>query len=248
MPKHLSVIESRWALEVKDLSVKYRRYIRKVNTLKDFVTHFFTQSHYDEFWALNGVSLRVEKGECLGVIGPNGAGKSTLLKVLARVIEPEEGEIVVNGKLIPLLELGAGFRGDLTGRENVQLNAAIFGLPHYKMPERTKSIVEFAEIGDFIDAPINTYSSGMRARLGFSVACDFDADIYLLDEIFSAGDVAFRKKALARTRKLFSDKKTIVFVSHSLGQVRELCSRVIYMNGGRIVFDGETEKAISMYL
>ncbi len=236
------------AIEARGLGIQYRRYLRQVTTLKDSVVGLFKGSHYQSYWALRELSLLIRPGERVGVIGPNGAGKTTLLKAVAGVLPPSEGEMITRGRIAPLFGLGGGFRNDLTGRENIFLNGAILGLRRKEIEERVGRIIDFAEIGDFIDAPLHTYSSGMRARLGFSVATDINPEILLLDEVLSAGDARFRTKAIERLESLFSAGKTVVVVSHAMNQVERLSDRVVYLHKGRIVADGEPKEVIRLYL
>ena len=237
-----------YAIEVRGLTIQYRRYLKKVTTLKESVVGLFRGNHFESYWALRDLDLLVKKGERIGVIGPNGAGKTTLLKAISGVLPPADGTVVTRGRIAPLFGLGGGFRADLTGRENVYLNGAILGFSMRRIKSRIDQIVEFAGIGDFIDAPLHTYSSGMRARLGFSVATDVDPEILLLDEILAAGDAQFRAQAIERIESFFSTGKTIIVVSHSLDQIRRLCNRVIYLQAGRLVADGDPEEVIEKYL
>ena len=217
-------------------------------TFKEAAVNLFRGAHYENFWALRNVDLTVRRGESLGIIGPNGAGKSTLLKAIARILPASEGTIVAEGRVAPLINLGAGFNNELTGRENILLNGAIMGLSRQEMKRRMDKIIDFADIGDFIDVPLVSYSSGMRARLGFAVVSDVDADIVLLDEIFSVGDEEFRAKAGARTEQFFkSQHMTVVVVSHSLEIIERLCDRVIHVRKGEIVDDGPPEAVIAEY-
>lgn len=236
------------AIEAKSLSIGYRRYLKKDITLKSAAISLFQGTHFKTFWALENLDLTLKKGERLGIIGPNGAGKSTLLKAIAGVLPPTKGTLKTRGRISPLLELGAGFRDDLTGIENIFLNGAIMGLSPSQMNERLDRIIDFADIGDFVNAPLVTYSSGMRARLGFAVATDVDPDILLLDEVLSVGDVAFQAKAMARMDKLFDSDKTVVVVSHSMEHVRRLCDYVIYLEKGAVAKQGPTEEVIKQYL
>jgi ABC-type polysaccharide/polyol phosphate transport system ATPase subunit len=247
MPESRSV-SSDIAIMAENLGIQYRRYLRKVTTLKDAVVGLFKGSHFESFWALRELDLTIQRGERVGVIGPNGAGKTTFLKALAGVLPPTVGRIHTQGRVVPLLGLGGGFRIDLTGRENVFLNGAILGLKREQIKERFDRIVEFAEIGDFIDAPLKTYSTGMRARLGFAVATDVDTDILLIDEVFSAGDADFGEKARERLDSLLERGNTFVVVSHGMAQIRELCDRVLYLRGGRLIMDGESQATIDRYM
>lgn len=235
------------AIRVTDLWKKYRRYHEKHQTLKDTVLKL-GRAKYDEFWALSGVSLEVKRGDALGIIGENGSGKSTLLKILARILRPTMGKVEANGKVSALLELGAGFHPDLTGAENIYLNASILGLSKKLVSERFDQIVEFAGLQDFIDTPVRNYSSGMYARLGFSVAVNVDPDILLVDEVLAVGDEFFQKKCFDKMAEFKAAGKTIILVSHSLGQVEALCERAVFLHQGVVHSAGNTGKVISDYL
>lgn len=202
----------------------------------------------EDLWALQDVSFSVEEGETVGVVGPNGAGKSTLLKLITRIIEPTSGEIEVNGRVGALLELGAGFHPDLTGRENIYLNGSILGLSRAEIGQREHEIISFAELERFIDMPVRHYSSGMRMRLGFSVAAHTDPRILLVDEVLAVGDETFQHKCLDRIMEMRRGGVTICFVSHGLGQVRRLCSRAIWLDGGTIRAEGDVDDVVSSYL
>lgn len=230
------------------MGVQYRRYHKKVTTLKDAVVSLFQGSHFDTFWALRGVNLEVFPGERLGVVGPNGSGKSTLLKAIAGILPPTEGTLTTQGRIAPLLGLGGGFKPTLTGRENVYLCGAMMGMKRREIEERFERIVDFAGIGDFIDAPLTTYSNGMKARLGFAVATDVDPDILLLDEVLSVGDEAFRLKATERMKALLDSGRTVVLVSHSMTVVKDVCDRVLYLSRGEQVALGPPGETIERYL
>ena len=234
-------------IELRGLGIRYRRYTRKVTTLKEAAVSLFRGSQFDAYWAIRGLDLEVRQGESVGIIGPNGSGKSTLLKAICGVLPPCEGTVRTSGRIAPLLELGGGFSSELTGRENIFLNGAIMGCKRSEMKERLESIIAFADIGDFIDAPISTYSSGMRARLGFAVATDVDPDILLLDEVFAVGDASFSAKAMARTESFFRSQRTVITVSHSLPMIQRLCTRVIYLRAGRVLRDGAPAEVIQHY-
>ena len=201
-----------------------------------------------EFWALEDVSFQVKRGGSLGIIGPNGAGKSTMLKLLSRILKPNRGSFVINGRVTSLIEIGAGFHQDLTGRENIFLNATIHGMSRKQIRVREGQIIEFAEIEEFIDTPVKRYSSGMKARLGFAIAAHLDPDILLVDEVLSVGDVKFRQKCLAHMERLLDSNVTLVFISHILDQVRRLCPETLVLDRGRVIFEGPTEEATSVYL
>ncbi|GIV03278.1 MAG: hypothetical protein KatS3mg015_2108 [Fimbriimonadales bacterium] len=197
--------------------------------------------------AVDDVSFEVRPGECVGVVGKNGAGKSTLLGLLARVYKPTSGEIHLSGTVAPLLELGAGFHPDLTGIENVYFNGVILGLTRKQVTERLEKIIEFSEIGDYVDAPVRTYSSGMLLRLGFSVAVHVDASILLVDEALAVGDIEFQKKCLARIAEFQANGGAILFVSHDMDAVRRAADRVLWMRAGKVYQDGPTEEVLSAY-
>ncbi|MBJ79716.1 MAG: teichoic acid ABC transporter ATP-binding protein [Myxococcales bacterium] len=234
-------------IEASNLGICYRQYREKTVTLKDFVVNLFSGSKFKEFWALRNLDLNVRRGEHLGLIGANGCGKSTLLKAIASVLPAREGNISVHGMVTPLIELGAGFNAELTGRENIFLNGAIMGLSRQNMQERFDRIVDFAELEEHIDIPIRNYSSGMRTRLGFSVAADIEPEILLLDEIFAVGDESFKLKCQVRMQEIFDKGVTVIMVSHSLPLIAEYCERVIFMDKGQIVADGPTDEVIKRY-
>ena len=202
----------------------------------------------DTFWALNDVSFRVQPGEALGIIGTNGAGKSTILKVLAGIMRPERGRVRVNGRLTALIEVGAGFHGELTGRENIYLGGAILGMTRHEVREKLDTIIDFAGVGPFIDTPVKRYSTGMQARLGFSIAAHVSPDVLLVDEVLSVGDAVFRVRCLDRMSELVQSGLTLVFVSHNLEQVRRICPRTVVLEEGRVAFHGPTEQAIEKYV
>jgi ABC-type polysaccharide/polyol phosphate transport system ATPase subunit len=202
----------------------------------------------DAFWAVEDVSFRVAPGEAVGVIGPNGAGKSTVLKLLAGILRPERGGIQVRGRVTSLIEVGAGFHGDLTGRENIFLNGAILGMTRAEVRTKLDTIVDFAGIGPFLDTPVKRYSTGMQARLGFSIAAHVAPDILLVDEVLSVGDAVFRVRCLDHMSTLVRSGVTLLFVSHNLEQVRRICPRTLVLRGGQAVFDGPTDRAIEQYI
>lgn len=207
----------------------------------------FKKEPREEFWALRDVSFSVDKGETVGIIGPNGAGKSTMLKLISRIIEPTSGNIEVNGRVGALLELGAGFHPDLTGRENVYLNGSILGLSRAEIEKKMDEIIDFAELERFIDMPVRHYSSGMYMRLGFSVAVHIEPEILLVDEVLAVGDAAFQRKCLEEIHELRQEGVTIMFVSHSAETVRQLCSRAIWLDEGRVATNGPAEAVVARY-
>jgi len=199
------------------------------------------------FWALDDVSFDVRYGERVGIVGRNGAGKSTLLKILSRVVYPTHGEVRYRGRLVSLLEVGTGFHGDLTGRENVFLNASIHGLTRTEIDARFPSIAAFADVGDFLDTPVKRYSRGMHMRLAFAVAVHLDPDILILDEVLSVGDAEFQRKCLERVEALVSEGRTLLFVSHSASALRAFCDRCIWLDAGRLQADGPTEQILAQF-
>jgi ABC-type polysaccharide/polyol phosphate transport system ATPase subunit len=238
--------DDRHAIVVEDLHEIFRIYTEKRPGLKERL-YRFRRANYTEFHALNGVSLSVRHGETVALIGHNGSGKSTLLKCLARILPADRGSVTVNGRVATLLELGAGFHEELSGRENIYLNGAILGLSRSEIDESFDAIVDFAGVRDFLDTPVRNYSSGMYVRLGFAIAVHVDPDILLVDEVLSVGDSAFQEKSLARMRSFSQRGKTVVLVSHDLSAVRHLCERTIVLDHGEIVFDGDTDEAVDVY-
>jgi len=238
-----------FAVQVENVSVRYRLSSLKTNSLKEFAIRIFQRSvAYHDFWALKEVSLNVMKGEIFGLVGHNGAGKSTLLKSVARVLRPTSGRIRVFGRMAPLLSVGAGFHPELTGRENVYLNGAILGFTNQEMAEKFDRIVDFAELGEYIEQPLRTYSSGMRARLGFAVATDSRPDVLIIDEILSVGDESFREKSADRMRTYQEEGATTVIVSHNLAMMEQICHRIGWIHGGRLCMIGEASEVIAAYL
>lgn len=201
------------------------------------------------FMALNGIDLEIYRGEALGIIGSNGAGKSTLLKLLCRVTAPSEGEIDIYGRIASMLEVGTGFNGEMTGRENIYMNGTILGMTKAEIDEKLDEIVEFSEVRDFIDTPVKRYSSGMYVKLAFSVAAHLDSEIMIMDEVLAVGDMNFQKKCLKKMREAAkNDKRTVLYVSHNMNTIRKLCDRCIVLDQGRIIFQGNVEDAISVYM
>ncbi len=238
--------DPRWAVQVDGLWERFRIAGDRPPTLKERL-FTFRRAEYRQFEALKGVSLRIRHGESVALIGHNGSGKSTLLKCIAGILPADEGSVRVDGRLATLLELGAGFHPDLTGRENVYLNGAILGLTRREVDGSFAAIVDFAGVGEFIDTPVRNYSSGMYVRLGFAIAVHVDPDVLLVDEVLSVGDAAFQERSLARMRGFVERGKTVVLVSHDLGAVRALCRRTVVLDHGRLVFDGPTDDAIEAY-
>jgi ABC-type polysaccharide/polyol phosphate transport system ATPase subunit len=234
-------------LELKGVSKKYR--IRSdVDTNGSVLRKLLSaRKRKQDFWALKDISFNVQRGAALGIIGHNGAGKSTILKLLSRITTPSSGEIMINGRLSALIEVGSGFHPELTGRENVYLNGSILGMMRREITAKLESIIEFAELRQFIDTPVKRYSSGMYVRLGFSIAAHLDPDILLLDEVLAVGDEAFQRKCIDRIMELKKNETTIVFISHDLRAVQKLCDRVILLKKGHIEADGDPAETIALY-
>ena len=235
------------AIDAADLGVRYSLRFTKKSTLRNSVGQLFSRQAPEPFWALRHVSFNVVRGESLAVIGPNGAGKSTLLQVLAGILIPSEGSVAVRGHVSSLLTLGAGFDQELTGRENILLAGAFLGLDDPIVRELLPTIVEFADLGPFIDAPIRTYSSGMRARLGFAIATSVDPDILLLDEVLATGDATFRSKSKQRVIELVKAAKGIVLVTHDMTWVTEYCNRAILLERGKLIIEGDPAEVVAVH-
>jgi homopolymeric O-antigen transport system ATP-binding protein len=238
-----------YAIDVQDMGVRYSLRFTRKTTLRETFRNLATRRNGPaEFWALQHITFRLTHGESLAVIGPNGAGKSTLLQVLAGIIEPTEGAVDVQGHVSSLLTLGAGFDTELTGRENILLAGAFLGMEQVEMVDRLPGIIEFADIGMFIDAPIKTYSSGMRARLGFSIATAVDPDVLLLDEVLGTGDQVFRAKSQARVMELVRKARGIILVTHDMQWVREFCNKAMLIEKGRIISEGSPEDVVALHV
>lgn len=236
------------ALRVENVSMKFNLSAEKVNDLKDYVIKFLKrQLRYQEFWALRNVSFELNEGDRLGILGFNGAGKSTLLKVIAGVLKPTEGKVTKRGTIVPLLELGAGFDSQYTGAENIYLYGAVLGYSKEFIDEKYDEIVKFSELGDFINVPLKNYSSGMKARLGFSIATVVEPDILIVDEVLSVGDAKFRKKSEKKIMSMFDKGVTVLFVSHSLEQVKRLCDKAILLEKGQIIAAGTVKEVSAIY-
>jgi ABC-type polysaccharide/polyol phosphate transport system ATPase subunit len=235
------------AIKVINMTKTFKLYSDKPNTLKERIVRGW-KNKPEIRTVLKDINLEIKKGETVALIGVNGSGKSTLLKLMTKIIYPNKGKVETQGKLTSLLELGAGFHPDFTGRENIYFNAAIFGLTKQEIDNRLQDIIDFSELGDFIDSPVRTYSSGMYMRLAFSVAINVDAEILLIDEILAVGDQHFSDKCFAKLQELAASDKTIVIVSHSLPAVRTLCKRAVWINNGVIAKDGNCDEVIDAYL
>lgn len=235
------------AIEVNDIQKSFKVYFDKSNLLKERVL-FWKRNRYERRDVLKGISFSVRKGEAVGLVGHNGCGKSTMLKLLTKIMYPDFGTIEMKGRVSALIELGAGFHPDMSGRENIYTNAAIFGLTKKEIDKKIDDIIAFSELAEFIDNPVRIYSSGMYMRLAFAVAINVDADILLIDEILAVGDAAFQEKCFNRLKEIKAQGTTIVIVSHSLDQIEEICERSIWIDGGRIRAEGEPEKVHAEYL
>lgn len=252
MDKRVEVmkVEKNVAISVTHVSKDFKLYYDKANTLKEKLLFFSVKnkSKNDILHVLKNINLTIKKGESVALIGTNGSGKSTLLKLMTKIIYPNKGKIVTNGRLTSLLELGAGFHDDFTGRENIYFNASIFGLNKKQIDQRIDDIIKFSELEEFIDNPVRTYSSGMYMRLAFSVAINVQADILLIDEILAVGDQHFQEKCFSKLEELKKSGKTIVIVTHSMDQVKKFCDRAVWLYQGEVKMDDSTEKVVSEYL
>ena len=238
------------SIKITDVSVRYRLYREKPETFQEYIIHRLKgrKTDHKEFWALSQVNIDILRGETFGIIGVNGSGKSTLLKVIAGVIKPTIGSVFVNGKIAPLIELGAGFDMELTGYENIYLNASILGLSRREIDAKFKDIVNFSELHDFIYSPLRSYSSGMVARLGFSIATEVDPDVLIIDEILAVGDEHFRKKCSDRISSFKKRGVTLLLVSHNIGDVKTLCNKVLWLDKGLPRMFGGSEAVTAEYL
>jgi ABC-type polysaccharide/polyol phosphate transport system ATPase subunit len=235
-------------IRFEQVGVRYRVPHERIDTFKEYaIRRLRGRISHHEFWALRGISLEIEQGEVFGIIGRNGAGKSTLLKVVSRVLHPTHGRVWIRGTVAPLLELGAGFHPELTGRENVFLNGTLLGRTQREIVDRFDSIVEFSGLDDFVEAPIRTYSSGMVARLGFAVAMAWTPDVLLLDEILAVGDAPFQNKCMERIRAFCEGGTTVLFVTHDLAALQTLCRRAVWIDHGEVQCLGPTADVVSAY-
>ena len=237
-----------YKIAVDSVYKTFNVYLDKANTIKEKLLFLFSRNKKEKREVLKGINLKIKQGEVVALIGTNGSGKSTLLKLMTQIIYPNKGKIITNGKLTSLLELGAGFHPDFSGRENIYFNASIFGLTKKEIDRRIDDIIEFSELGQYIDNPVRTYSSGMYMRLAFSVAINVDADILLIDEILSVGDEHFQNKCYNKMRELKEQGKTMVFVTHNMSAVKELCDRTVWLYNGIIKMDGNTNEVVDAYV
>lgn len=235
-------------VEVRDVSMRFRMPTQKIDNLKElFIKFVKRQLKYEDFWVLKNISFHVNRGESVGILGKNGAGKSTLLKLISGIIEPTSGSITVRGSIVPLLRLGAGFDMEATGKENVFLNGAMLGFSKKEMRERYDSIVEFAELGRFMNMPLKNYSNGMIARLGFAIAVDVNPDLLIVDEILAVGDATFQQKCAEKIASLQANGTTLLLVSHNAAQVKRLCKRALWIKDGSIVMYDDADKVSDAY-
>lgn len=235
-------------IEVKNVTMRFNMSKERVDSLKEYLIKLVKhQLKFEEFIALNNVSLSIKKGEVVGIVGLNGSGKSTLLKVISGILSPSNGSAAISGSISPLIELGAGFDFDLTARENVFLNGSVLGFSKQTMTEKMDEIIDFAELRDFMDVAIKNFSSGMVARLGFSIATITRPDILIVDEILAVGDFLFQQKCEKRISEMMSGGTTVIIVSHSIEQIERLCSRVIWLEKGNIIMDGPTQEVCDLY-
>jgi ABC-type polysaccharide/polyol phosphate transport system ATPase subunit len=235
-------------IQLQDISVRYRIPNESIRTLKEYLIRLLQgRIKHNDFWALKNVSFHINRGEVFGIIGRNGAGKSTLLKVISKVLIPVNGHVWVKGHISPLLQIGAGFHDELTGLENIYLNATLLGHSRSEIDEMVGEIIAFAEIGDFLESPLRTYSSGMKSRLGFAVATAWQPDILILDEVLAVGDSAFRTKCFYRMKQFHDNGATILFVSHDIGQVNAFCNRAIWLDKGDTQIIGPAQDVCKFY-
>ena len=235
-------------ISVDNVSMRFNLAREKVDSLKEYIIKALKgKIQFDEFWALNDVSFTVNRGDSVGLIGLNGSGKSTMLKIIARVLKPTIGNVSVKGTVAPLIELGAGFDFDLTGKENIYLNGALLGRSRKVMDAALEDIIEFSELREFMDVPMKNYSSGMLSRLAFSIATAGKADILIVDEVLAVGDFRFQQKCIERIRKMMDEGTTVLFVSHSIEQVEEICNKVVWLKSGQIHMKGDAKEICEIY-
>lgn len=235
-------------IELKNVSMQFDLNIEKVNSLKEYLIKFLKKEiKFEKMWALKEINLKIEEGDVWGIIGFNGAGKSTLLKVISGILKPTIGEVMINGNISPLIELGAGFDMDLTARENIFLNGYILGYSKKMLKEKFDEIVDFSELRDFLDVPLKNFSSGMVARLGFAIATIIDPKILIVDEILSVGDFKFQQKSEQKIKAMMGNGTTVIFVSHSIEQVEEICNKVVWLEKGKIKKIGNSKEICEEY-
>jgi ABC-type polysaccharide/polyol phosphate transport system ATPase subunit len=240
--------DNSFVIRVENVTQRFRVIHERPDSVRELFSKFFRKKvNYHDFEAVKNASLSVQRGEVVGIIGRNGSGKSTLLKIIAGVYRPSMGRVTVTGSIAPLIELGAGMHPELTGRENILLNGLLMGFSKQEMMQREERIIEFADLGDFIQAPIRQYSSGMYMRLAFAVATEVDPDILVMDEVLAVGDIEFQAKCFNRLRRFRESGKTILIVTHSMTQIEEICSRAVYLDHGRILVDGDPAEVIEQY-
>ena len=244
----MSESNEEYRITVKNVYKTFNVYLDKANTIKEKLLFLFSRNRKEKREVLKDINLTIKNGEAVALIGVNGSGKSTLLKLLTKIIYPNKGSIETKGKLTSLLELGAGFHPDFSGRENIYFNASIFGLTRKEIDKRLEEIIDFSELRNYIDNPVRTYSSGMYMRLAFSVAINVDADILLIDEILSVGDEHFQNKCIQKMLDLKNEKKTMVFVTHSMETVKKLCDRAVWLRNGKIELDGDVSQVVEKYV
>ncbi|MFR6291473.1 MAG: ABC transporter ATP-binding protein [Peptococcaceae bacterium] len=236
-------------IEVRDVSIMFNKSSEKVDSIKEYFVRLVKhQLMFEEFWALKNISLTIEKGDAVGIVGLNGSGKSTLLKIIAGVMKPTKGTIKVHGSVAPMIELGAGFDMDLSARENIYLNGAVLGYSRTEMDKKAESILDFAELWDFVDVPLKNYSSGMVARLGFSIATAHIPDILIVDEVLGVGDYKFQEKCEKRINEIVATGATVLFVSHSIQQVEKLCKHALWLEKGKQVMYGDIQDVCAAYM
>lgn len=242
-------MEEKYMIDVDHVTVRFNKGTQKIDNLKDYAIKLVKRElMFQEFLAVKDISLRIKKGEAWGLIGTNGSGKSTLLKAISGIMKPYKGSITINGSIAPLIELGAGFDANLTARENIFLNGAVLGYSKEFMKAHFEEIVEFADIRNFLDSPIKNYSSGMKARLGFSVATVVNPDILIVDEVLSVGDAKFKKKCNIRMEQMLTEKATLLYVSHNIKSVIELCTHALWIDKGNMVIKGEVNEVCEKYM
>jgi len=236
-------------IQVDDVSMMFNIGSEKIDNIKEFfIKAAKRQLHFEEFWALKNISFDIKKGEAVGLVGFNGSGKSTMLKLIAGVMKPTKGTVRVNGTVAPMIELGAGFDLNLSARENIFLNGAVLGYDRTEMKKRFKDIVDFADLWDFIDTPVKNFSSGMTARLGFAIATSVLPEILIVDEVLGVGDYKFQERCHKRIDEIISNGATVLFVSHSIEEVKKVCNRAIWINKGEIVMDGQVDEVCAKYM